>query len=122
MQYLDALLAGHAYIDLHTHQHPNGEIAGQLRSMRELLGDFNHDGEVNGADYVVLRKGLGTIYTQDDFNIWRANFGATLNSHSGANSSAERNAHAIPEPAAASLLVFGAVLGMWQRHRIARHL
>jgi probable HAF family extracellular repeat protein len=33
-----------------------------------IRGDFNHDGTVNAADYVVWRKGLGTTYTQEDFN------------------------------------------------------
>jgi hypothetical protein len=38
-------------------------------------GDFNQDGTVDAADYVVWRKGLGTIYTPDDFDLWRAHFG-----------------------------------------------
>ena len=41
-----------------------------------LGGDFNHDGKVNGADYVTWRKGLGTTYVQNDYNVWRSNFGA----------------------------------------------
>jgi hypothetical protein len=42
-----------------------------------LAGDFNQDGVVDGADYVVWRKGLGTTYDQEDFQVWRSNFGAT---------------------------------------------
>ncbi|MEX0612224.1 MAG: autotransporter-associated beta strand repeat-containing protein, partial [Pirellulales bacterium] len=42
-----------------------------------LAGDFNSDGVVDAADYVVWRKGLGTTYTQNDYNAWRSNFGAT---------------------------------------------
>ena len=38
-------------------------------------GDFNNDGSVDAADYVVWRNGLGTIYTQSDYDTWRANFG-----------------------------------------------
>jgi hypothetical protein len=41
-----------------------------------LPGDFNLDGSVDAADYVVWRKGLGTTYTQTDYNVWCANFGA----------------------------------------------
>ncbi|MEX0613722.1 MAG: hypothetical protein WD229_16505, partial [Pirellulales bacterium] len=37
-----------------------------------LPGDFNFDGKVDAADYVVWRKGLGTTHTQNGFNIWRA--------------------------------------------------
>jgi hypothetical protein len=40
-------------------------------------GDFNDDGAVDAADYIVWRKGLGTTYTQSDYTTWRANFGAT---------------------------------------------
>lgn len=40
-----------------------------------LPGDYNHDGVVNAADYVVWRKRLGSVYTQSDFLIWRAHFG-----------------------------------------------
>jgi hypothetical protein len=37
-------------------------------------GDFNQDGSVDAADYVVWRKGLGTTYTQADYDRWRAHF------------------------------------------------
>jgi hypothetical protein len=40
-------------------------------------GDFNDNGTVDAADYVVWRKGLGTFYTQNDYNVWRAHFGQT---------------------------------------------
>jgi hypothetical protein len=52
-------------------------------SCADLPGDFNHDGTVDTADYGVWRKGLGTTYTEDDYNAWHANFGATLNPGSG---------------------------------------
>ena len=41
-----------------------------------LKGDANGDGEVNAADYSILRDGLGTEYTQQDLDDWRENFGA----------------------------------------------
>jgi hypothetical protein len=37
-----------------------------------MPGDFNGDGIVDAGDYVVWRKGLGTAYTQTDFDTWRA--------------------------------------------------
>jgi len=40
-------------------------------------GDFNHDGTVDGADYVVWRKGSGTKYTAADYDSWRTHFGQT---------------------------------------------
>ena len=37
-----------------------------------LPGDFNWDGRVDTADYVVWRKGLGTEYDESDYDVWRA--------------------------------------------------
>jgi hypothetical protein len=62
-------------------------------------GDFNHDGTVDGADYIVWRKGLGTTYTQAAYNVWRAHFGPTSGGGSEAASSA------IAEPATFALLL-----------------
>jgi hypothetical protein len=42
-----------------------------------IPGDFNNDGTVDAADYVVWRNGLGTGYTQADYDVWRAHFGVT---------------------------------------------
>jgi hypothetical protein len=53
------------------------EIAALASIPGDLPGDFNADGIVDSADYVVWRKGLGTTYTTNDFNVWRANFGST---------------------------------------------
>jgi fibronectin-binding autotransporter adhesin len=67
-------------------------------------GDFNHDGMVDGADYVVWRKGVGSKYTDSDYDSWRAHYGQTYTPGAGAEFSA------VPEPAAWVLLVVGAVL------------
>ncbi|MGD9634798.1 MAG: right-handed parallel beta-helix repeat-containing protein [Pirellulales bacterium] len=80
-----------------------------------LAGDFNTDGTVDAADYAVWRDGLGTIYTQADYDQWRSHFGQS----SGGNGASLRSlgldatgsASAVPEPAitmqiAALLLVF----------------
>ena len=46
-----------------------------------LDGDFNSDGKVDAADYVVWRKGfLGGTFGEEDYAAWRSNFGATLGS------------------------------------------
>jgi fibronectin-binding autotransporter adhesin len=71
-----------------------------------LAGDYNQNGIVDAADYVVWRKGLGTTYTPNDYNVWRANFGATIGSGSGAGSSANVP---VPEPAVMVLLLMGAL-------------
>jgi hypothetical protein len=69
-------------------------------------GDFNGDGSVDAADYVLWRKNPGGIYTPDDFNVWRSHFGETVGNGAGANVSAT-----VPEPASAWLLLLG-VLAM----------
>jgi hypothetical protein len=76
-------------------------------------GDYNANGTVDGADYVLWRKALGTSTTlpndstagttAEDYTVWRQNFGRT--SGSGAAVSA------VPEPASA-LLAFVAAVGL----------
>jgi autotransporter-associated beta strand protein len=67
-----------------------------------LVGDFTGNGTVDGADYVVWRKGLGTTFTQTDYDVWRAHFGQSITP--GVSSGA-----AVPEPAAWTLLGFAFV-------------
>ena len=45
--------------------------------MGQLTGDYNVNGTVDAADYVVWRKGSGGTFTPADYGVWRANFGAT---------------------------------------------
>jgi hypothetical protein len=66
-----------------------------------IPGDFNHDGTVDAADYVVWRKTGGS---PADYNSWRANFGQTF-SFAGLASSASANG-AVTEPASLVLLMF----------------
>ncbi len=89
------------------------QLAAGMLSMA-FPGDFNHDGAVDAADYVVWRKNADGIYTQNDFNIWRSHFGQTAGSGSGATLNA-----AIPEPATQVLLVFAAVGICLRRRHVA---
>jgi hypothetical protein len=77
-------------------------------------GDFNFDGTVDAADYVEWRNGLGTLYSQSHYDIWRANFGASLGAGSGsALPSADPLSAAIPEPTSAWLITLAvAVCGV----------
>ena len=76
-----------------------------------LAGDFNGDGVVDTADYVVWRKGLDTIYSPSDYNVWRSNFGQTAGSGAGAVVST-----AVPEPTTLVLLLVG-IVTMQHRRR-----
>jgi hypothetical protein len=63
-----------------------------------LDGDYNEDGSVNAADYVVWRKSNGP---PEAYTTWRTNFGRS----SGAGSAL--GGAAVPEPANLVLAAFG---------------
>jgi hypothetical protein len=87
----------------------------------DLPGDYNDDGSVDAADYVVWRKNDGTSNTLPNngdlpgpigtahYNLWRTNFGQSIDD--GA-----RPDTAVPEPAALALLLIGAT-GTFARWR-----
>jgi hypothetical protein len=69
-------------------------------------GDFNRDGTVDAADYVVWRKGLGSTYALDDYNIWTAHFGDVA---PGSGSISQLPAlPSVPEPATLLLALVAA--------------
>jgi autotransporter-associated beta strand protein len=77
-----------------------------------LVGDYNDDQVVDAADYTVWRNHLGEstvlpndrtpgMVTSEDYDDWKANFGAT-----SAGAGAANGAFAVPEPfSAASILL-----------------
>ena len=68
-----------------------------LEVQAALSGDFNADGSVDAADYVVWRKGLNSVYTLDDYHVWRAHYGEAV---SGTGSGSTSSSHSeVPEPA-----------------------
>lgn len=84
-------------------------------SVPVLPGDYNGNGKVEGADYVLWRKTLGQTGTKlaadgndngvvydGDFQLWRANFGI-----------ASASAAAVPEPSALTLVIGTAFLICW---------
>jgi hypothetical protein len=89
-----------------------------------LPGDFNRDGQVDAADYVVWRKQLGqtgniaadanedNVVDIKDYNLWRSNVGRTESAGTGAFV-------AIPE-AATSRLAFLAMFALILRRRSFR--
>ena len=82
-------------------------------------GDYNQNGEVDAADYVVWRNGVGTTYAQGDYDVWRAHFGQTAGS-GAARPSAEPLSAEVPEPAGIPLLILGIAVFSCRRHRTLR--
>jgi hypothetical protein len=77
-------------------------MAGETGTPIGLDGDYNHDGKVDAADYVVWRKTDGT---PGGFSLWKANFGDTQGA--GAFAGADNGIGAVPEPSSL-LLSLGA--------------
>jgi hypothetical protein len=77
-------------------------------------GDFNSDGKVDAADYVIWRKNTGNNALPNDdglttqaarFDLWRSNFGEMAGGGSGAGGGA------VPEPG--SIALFTSILAGW---------
>jgi hypothetical protein len=68
-------------------------------------GDFNDDGVIDTADYVVWRHSLGTLYNETHYATWKSNFGATPGNGNGATTAAS-----VPEPMSGVLLILGLIL------------
>jgi hypothetical protein len=73
----------------------------------QLDGDFNGDHVVDAADYTVWRNGLGSTYTQNDYDVWKANFGNS--------STAVASAAGVPEPTTLLLGYVGLLAGTGRR-------
>jgi hypothetical protein len=85
--------------------------AGAAARVFDLPGDFNFDGSVDAADYVVFRKEFGAIVSPfsspdgngdgvvnaADYGVWRANFGKDLHSSEPAGSVVASAAAVSPE-------------------------
>jgi hypothetical protein len=104
-----ATATGSFYID---------DISAALVQPTALLGDYNHDGIVDAADYTVWRDSLGQsgsnlaadgnhngVVDAGDLDIWKTNFGQTAGG-APAGSGASTNS-SVPEPSAQILSLIG---------------
>lgn len=93
-----------------------GDAATMLPATLTSQGDFNHDGMVDGADYVMWRNSLGQaganlaadgngnyLVDADDLITWRNHFGQAVAAGAGGWSMAAE----VPEPAAGGWLLMG---------------
>ena len=91
-----------------------GDAATILPATLTSQGDFNHDGIVNNADYVLWRNSAGQTganlaadangnfqIDDGDFNTWRAHFGEAVT----ASAAALASGAAVPEPSSLMLLL-----------------
>jgi hypothetical protein len=106
-----------------------------LTATSVLPGDYNKNGVVDAADYVVWRNTEGQSVTTgtgadgnfdgqvnaDDYAVWQAHFGETLTSGTGANLASTGGA--VPEPTVFGLVAasLGFVLPDCRRARSASH-
>jgi hypothetical protein len=105
---------------------------GKIRDTSFLLGDYNRNGTVDAADYVVWRNSVGQTgagldadgdasgtIDAGDYNLWRAHFGQNAGSSASIASFATAKP-AVPEPASAWLTLLGGVIALAidrSRHR-----
>jgi hypothetical protein len=93
-----------------------------------IPGDYNNNGTVDAADFVVWRKNQGTTNAlpndptggtigASQYNTWRTHFGQPPGSGSGAVASAS-----IPEPATLVMLMFAAAVQGLRRGRLRERI
>jgi hypothetical protein len=107
-----------------------------LEQQLNIPGDYNQNGVVDAADYVLWRKTLnssaspqgsgadgnddGTV-NAGDYTFWRQNFGRAsqivVNTGTGSGSSDSLRSGAVPEPATIWLLLLGGVTAIGQKKR-----
>jgi hypothetical protein len=74
-----------------------GTFVATYTLVQTLPGDYNQNGVVDAADYVVWRKNNGS---QAGYDTWRTNYGRTSGSGSGVSA-------AVPEPITAQIFLMG---------------
>ena len=79
-----------------------------LKALPTLAGDFNLDGKVDAADYVVWRKNPGGLLTPTDYTTWRTHFGQPPGSGAGSGTDTGLSSRAVPEPSSVSAFLLAA--------------
>jgi hypothetical protein len=102
---------------------PASVVVNSISVTGTLSGDYNNNGVVDAADYVLWRKHNNTAVTlpndstpgtdPSDYNVWRAHFGQTAGSGVGTSANA-----AVPEPTTLVLLIFAAIGWYFRRRRV----
>jgi hypothetical protein len=103
------------------------DISAAIVAAAALLGDYNRNGVVDAADFIVWRTSVGSIgsgfaadgngdntVSQADYDIWRMHFGETL----GGGASTE--IQPIPEPSTTTQLLLTCVVAFTFLRRVGR--
>jgi hypothetical protein len=108
--------------------------AGSVVALVSHHGDFNRDGAVDAADYVLWRKTVGTQAAlagdgadgnhngwidQGDYLVWRNAIGLPAGAGSGGARSGGENGTPVPEPAAIAWICLLMAFAGVGRHRCA---
>ena len=108
------LLSGHTYeVGFAASSQANTgmtSFSGEFTIVPTVPGDFNFNGSVDAADYVVWRKTDGSA---PDYNLWRSHFGQTAGSGAALTSSGSMSA--VPEPASLALAASALLLLLRRR-------
>ncbi len=97
-----------------------------------LPGDYNDDGVVDAADYVLWRKTFGMSgfalaadgngnnqIDSGDYDVWTAHFGESLGSGSGAAVALSHDSDAaVPEPGSVTFVCLAIICGVRRGHRM----
>jgi hypothetical protein len=83
-----------------------------LQNVTSIPGDFDNNGVVNAADYVIWRKSPGTYGGSAGYDLWRSHFGLPSGSGAALGTSA-----AVPEPTTAMMLLIAGLLTACIRRR-----
>lgn len=96
---------------------PSATFDNYVSSETLVRGDYNYDGHVDAADYVVWRNNVGNTLAPSNYDVWRAHFGESINPAAGAGFAA-----AVPEPSVLPLPAIGllSVVGRFRR-KCSRH-
>jgi hypothetical protein len=105
------------------------DISVSLVMAPELPGDYNVDGIVDAADYIMWRDSLGQTGTGlaadgdlngmidlGDYTVWRMHFGETVGSGADASASA-----AVPEPTSLVMLNIGVLAMLFRRRAVVSY-
>lgn len=86
-------------------------LEGQIVASRSLgaAGDFDGDGDIDGSDFLIWQRGLGTTFTASDLADWQSAYGNPLSANSASA--------AVPEPSGLGLALLLALITLQTKKR-----